>query len=158
SQQQQSATLPPPAFRSSASVGSEVAVVGGSDPKHRHPMHFQSMTADASGPGSRRGSAFINSVVSESSVAAPPDNTRRASIIALTNPQSEIDVRLENAELKRRLDEMEAKYLKEIERLNSAVRELEIEKSLLKALVNEQRAETMSVSPPPKELVDWRQT
>ncbi|KAJ2443453.1 hypothetical protein GGF42_006626 [Coemansia sp. RSA 2424] len=150
--QQPAALPPPPAFRNAASVGSEVAVgAAGADSKHRHPLHFQSMTADVSGPSSRRGSAFINGVIaaaSESPVVVP-DSTRRASIIALTNPQSDIDVRLENAELKRRLDEMEAKYLKEIERLNNAVRELEIEKSLLKSLVNEQRAETMSVSPPP---------
>ncbi|KAJ2743131.1 hypothetical protein GGI20_003982 [Coemansia sp. BCRC 34301] len=147
----QQPTVPaPPVFRNAASVGSEVAA--GTDPKHRYPLHYQSMAADASGPSSRRGSAFINGVIaaaSESPVVAP-DNTRRASIIALTNPQSETDIRLENAELKRRLDEMEAKYLKEIERLNNAVRELEIEKSLLKSLVSEQRAETMSISPPPQ--------
>ncbi|KAJ2823640.1 hypothetical protein FBU31_004218, partial [Coemansia sp. 'formosensis'] len=147
---------PPPAFRSVASVGSEIPVgAPASDSKHRHPLHMQSMAMDSSGPSSRRGSAFANGIIAaaaESPVVAP-DNTRRASIIALTNPQSEIDVRLENAELKRRLDEMETKYLKEIERLNKAVRELEIEKSLLKSLVSEQRVESMSVSPPPPAMI-----
>ncbi|KAJ2025313.1 hypothetical protein H4S03_008901 [Coemansia sp. S3946] len=134
---------PPPAFRNAASVGSEVAVgAPAADSKSRHPLHLQSMDA---GTSSRRGSAFSNGLAGESLVV--PDNTRRASIIALTNPQTEIDVRLENAELKRRLDEMEAKYLKEIERLNKALRELEIERSMLKSIVNEQRP--MSVSPPP---------
>ncbi|KAJ2478308.1 hypothetical protein EV174_004354 [Coemansia sp. RSA 2320] len=108
-----------------------------------HQHHAEAAVDSGS---SRRGSAFSNGYgVGE----AAPGNSRRASIIALTNPQSEIDVRLENAELKRRLDEMEAKYLKEIERLNNAVRELEIEKSLLKSLVREQRGDTMSMSPPP---------
>ncbi|KAJ2695117.1 hypothetical protein H4218_005339 [Coemansia sp. IMI 209128] len=121
-------TLPPPVFRGAASVGSEVVA----DAKPRHPLHMQSMDG-------RRGSAY--------GVEAPlaPDNARRASIVALTNPQSEIDVRLENAELKRRLDEMETKYLREIERLNKAVRDLEIEKSMLKSLIDDRQS--MSVSP-----------
>ncbi|KAJ2708194.1 hypothetical protein FB645_000040 [Coemansia sp. IMI 203386] len=107
---------------------------------------------------SRRGSAY-------SGAEHMPD-TRRSSIIALTNPPTESDIRLENSELKRRLDEMESKYQKEVERLNTIVRELEIEKSLLKSLLIEQRGtssagaassaadadgmgDMMSVSPPP---------
>ncbi|KAJ2617699.1 hypothetical protein H4S08_000207 [Coemansia sp. RSA 1365] len=65
---------------------------------------------------------------------------RRSSIIALTNPQTEDDVRAENTELKRRLDEMEARYLREVERLNAAVRGLEIEKTLLKEMLLEKGA------------------
>ncbi|KAJ1809937.1 hypothetical protein LPJ75_004296, partial [Coemansia sp. RSA 2598] len=108
---------------------------------------------------SRRGSAY--------SGAELVPETRRSSIIALTNPPSESDIRIENVELKRRLDEMESKYQKEVERLNTIVRELEIEKSLLKSLLIEQRGassagaasssaadaegmgDMMSVSPPP---------
>ncbi|KAJ2486937.1 hypothetical protein IWW37_005434 [Coemansia sp. RSA 2050] len=141
-------TLPPPVFRNAASVGSEAAAGAPvADSKHRHPLHLQSMD---SGAGSRRGSTYANGIAAaaaESPLVAP-DNTRRASIIALTNPQSEIDVRLENAELKRRLDEMETKYLKEIERLNKAVRDLEIERSLLKSLISDQRQSTSVSSPP----------
>ncbi|KAJ2163012.1 hypothetical protein GGF46_000198 [Coemansia sp. RSA 552] len=73
-------------------------------------------------------------------LAQPPPDTRRSSIIALTNPQTEEDVRAENAMLKRRLDEMEAKYMKEVERLNGSIRELEIEKSLLKSVLLEKGA------------------
>ncbi|KAJ2793710.1 hypothetical protein H4R20_006460, partial [Coemansia guatemalensis] len=72
--------------------------------------------------------------------AAAAVETRRSSIIALTNPQTEDDVRAENAELKRRLDEMEARYLREVERLNAAVRGLEIEKTLLKEMLLEKGA------------------
>ncbi|KAJ2776736.1 hypothetical protein GGI15_004755 [Coemansia interrupta] len=80
---------------------------------------------------SRRGSGF--------SGASLPAETRRSSIIALTNPQTEGDVRLENAELKRRLDEMESRYMREIERLNAAVRELEVEKSALREMLRQGR-------------------
>ncbi|KAJ1865205.1 hypothetical protein LPJ73_000078 [Coemansia sp. RSA 2703] len=84
------------------------------------------------GYDSRRGSAF-------SGVSLPAE-TRRSSIIALTNPQTEVDVRQENAELKRRLDEMETRYMKEIERLNVSVRELEVEKSMLRSLLDSRHA------------------
>ncbi|KAI9502508.1 hypothetical protein BX070DRAFT_226277, partial [Coemansia spiralis] len=98
--------------------------------------------------GSRRESAYSGAAIAERIA-----DTRRSSIIALTNPQSEDDVRLENTELKRRLDEMEAKYLKEMEKLNQVVRELEIEKSLLKSLLMERSGSTsatiLSSSPPP---------
>ncbi|KAJ2008463.1 hypothetical protein GGI04_001124 [Coemansia thaxteri] len=129
--------------RGPSASASASASVGAAAENSYHQHHAEAAVDSGS---SRRGSAFSNGYgVGE----AAPGNSRRASIIALTNPQSEIDVRLENAELKRRLDEMEAKYLKEIERLNNAVRELEIEKSLLKSLVREQRGDTMSMSPPP---------
>ncbi|KAJ2394892.1 hypothetical protein GGI23_004513 [Coemansia sp. RSA 2559] len=71
-------------------------------------------------------------------------DTRRSSIIALTNPQSEDDLRTENADLKRRIDEMETRYLKEVDRLNQVVHELEIEKSLLKTLLIEKSDEAVS--------------
>ncbi|KAJ1960511.1 hypothetical protein GGI12_003756 [Dipsacomyces acuminosporus] len=79
----------------------------------------------------------------------PVPDTRRSSIIALTNPQSEADVRAENMDLKRRLDAMEYKYLKEIESLKTTVRELEIEKSLLKSLLIEKSVNDMSASTSP---------
>ncbi|KAJ1734425.1 hypothetical protein LPJ61_001074 [Coemansia biformis] len=82
---------------------------------------------------------------SNDSPAFAPD-TRRSSIIALTNPQSEEEVRTENVQLKRRLDNMEIKYLAEIARLGTVVRELEIEKTLLKSMLLEKGA---SVPPSP---------
>ncbi|KAJ2724091.1 hypothetical protein GGI07_002212 [Coemansia sp. Benny D115] len=115
----------------------------------------------SAGPSSRRGSTFAgleryhypassqqqqqSQQQSQQLLPLPPPppqmtDTRRSSIIALTNPQSEVDVRQENAELKRRLDEMEARYLKKIEELQVTVRSLEIEKSLLKSLLVEQRS------------------
>ncbi|KAJ1668002.1 hypothetical protein EV178_000936 [Coemansia sp. RSA 1646] len=93
------------------------------------------MANSAAVAGSRRESAY-SATTSVPSIERIAD-TRRSSIIALTNPQSEDDLRTENADLKRRIDEMEAKYLKEVDRLNQVVRELEIEKSLLKSLLIE---------------------
>ncbi|KAJ1937792.1 hypothetical protein GGF37_005064, partial [Kickxella alabastrina] len=58
------------------------------------------------GNGSRRGSVYSSAAAVSASESFV--DTRRSSIIALTNPQSEMDVRVENSELKRRLDEMEA--------------------------------------------------
>ncbi|KAJ1721283.1 hypothetical protein LPJ53_004179 [Coemansia erecta] len=100
----------------------------------------------AEGHDSRRGSAF--------SGASLPAETRRSSIIALTNPQTEGDVRLENAELKRRLDEMETRYMREIERLNAAVRELEVEKSMLRSMLRGGRAETSPDEVPLAQSID----
>ncbi|KAJ1894869.1 hypothetical protein LPJ81_005078 [Coemansia sp. IMI 209127] len=92
----------------------------------------------AGGGGSRRESSTYSPSVERIA------DTRRSSIIALTNPQSEDDLRTENADLKRRIDEMEAKYLKEVDRLNQVVHELEIEKSLLKTLLIEKGDEAVS--------------
>ncbi|KAJ2853142.1 hypothetical protein J3B02_003274, partial [Coemansia erecta] len=153
---------PPPALQTPPKSGvgemsSSVAPTVNLIPPSASADHGDSIN-NAAG-ASRRGSAY--------SGAEPimPD-TRRSSIIALTNPPTESDIRLENIELKRRLDDMESKYQKEVERLNTIVRELEIEKSLLKSLLIEQRGassagaassaadaegpgDMMSVSPPP---------
>ncbi|KAJ1893146.1 hypothetical protein LPJ66_005929, partial [Kickxella alabastrina] len=101
------------------------------------------------GSRSRRGSVYSNAAVVSANESFM--DTRRSSIIALTNPQSEMDVRVENNELKRRLDEMEAKYLKEVERLNYVVRGLEAERNALRGGVTELHrggGEMMEMSPP----------
>ncbi|KAJ2616698.1 hypothetical protein EV177_000940 [Coemansia sp. RSA 1804] len=94
---------------------------------------------------SRRESAYSATTAAATATATPAAgmiieriaDTRRSSIIALTNPQSEDDLRTENMDLKRRIDEMETKHLKEVDRLNQIIHELEIEKSLLKSLLIE---------------------
>ncbi|KAJ1735818.1 hypothetical protein LPJ72_001698, partial [Coemansia sp. Benny D160-2] len=94
---------------------------------------------------SRRESAYSATTTAATATATPAAgmiieriaDTRRSSIIALTNPQSEDDLRTENMDLKRRIDEMETKHLKEVDRLNQVIHELEIEKSLLKSLLIE---------------------
>ncbi|KAJ2325707.1 hypothetical protein IWW51_002654 [Coemansia sp. RSA 2702] len=74
------------------------------------------------------------------------DAPRRSSIIALTTPQED-ELRHENVELRRRLGELEAKYSRELERLNASVHELEIEKTLLKNMLLEKGG-----VPPPSPL------
>ncbi|ORX70881.1 hypothetical protein DL89DRAFT_257055 [Linderina pennispora] len=79
---------------------------------------------------SRRGSVYSNEHVPE---------TRRSSIIALTNhtPESLGELRAENAELRRRIDDMESRYMRETDQLKTVIKELRIEKSLLKSLLME---------------------
>ncbi|KAJ2714408.1 hypothetical protein H4R19_001741, partial [Coemansia spiralis] len=115
------------------------------EPVLLHPAPAPPVESDRSRRGSHEG------------VAPPASDTRRASIIALTNPQSEEDVRAENAELKRRLDDMEAKYLAEVARLVKAVRELEVEKTMLKSMLLEKGA-SKPPSPMPHSAPDMFRT
>ncbi|KAJ2124837.1 hypothetical protein IW147_001442 [Coemansia sp. RSA 720] len=71
--------------------------------------------------------------------ASPLAETRRSSIIALTHP-SDDDMRQENADLRRRLSELETRHAQELERLHKTVHDLEIEKTLLKNMLLEKGA------------------
>ncbi|KAJ1740098.1 hypothetical protein LPJ78_002291 [Coemansia sp. RSA 989] len=126
-------------------------------------MTFSPSRPDSAFTGTMRADAAFLSPVSAAGAATPPTapvgdamgsrrsslartspliatETRRSSIIALTNPPTEEEMRQENAELRRRLDEMEARYSREVERLNASVHELEIEKTLLKNMLLEKGA------------------
>ncbi|KAJ2767024.1 hypothetical protein IWQ56_003489, partial [Coemansia nantahalensis] len=90
-------------------------------PQLMEPLHEDHEPAAAPPvPAAAPAEASMSRRPSHESAVSTAGNTRRSSIIALTNPQSEEDVRAENAELKRRLDEMEAKYLAEVARLTKA--------------------------------------
>ncbi|KAJ2503741.1 hypothetical protein GGH96_000081 [Coemansia sp. RSA 1972] len=71
--------------------------------------------------------------------ASPLAETRRSSIIALTHP-SDDDMRQENADLRRRMSELETRHARELERLHKTVHDLEIEKTLLKNMLLEKGA------------------
>ncbi|KAJ1935586.1 hypothetical protein EC988_008438, partial [Linderina pennispora] len=53
------------------------------------------------------------------------------------------ELRAENAELRRRIDDMESRYMRETDQLKTVIKELRIEKSLLKSLLME-RGEVVS--------------